>query len=821
MAKGRGGSKALTGILCFIFGFIFAIIAEVAVIAGGVYFLMSADIDKILSTVGVENTDENGNQIYINTDVATGGVEKISDLVEKLRGFADKGADNLTLGDMTALFPIADTGIDRVYSTLADALSGYDITESDLRGLIDEDELKATPISQLGQFISDSSQNMHIDMILRIGGIDVSSNVLYLNMAYGSEAAVMYSASGEATVLYADSFTVESTEEGDEAYVRSDGAVLPAELESYVVSLHGGAEYVVYYSVSEGGAATVAMQQEDGSFVSAVPYTLYSAQTAALSGGYYFDKNDELVVLSNRTIADLREGEDGIFSVLDDVYVTDILSQGEAGSDDRFISMMEGITLGDLLDGNVDFDGIMEDVTVPTFINITPEDAIMMYVGYSITDVEPAEGQSYAYTGIIRRYAQDENGQWTEDETLAEECFIEVGEDGFVSRVYTADGGEESEYEGVGVMDIGVQTANITGALTVGDVIDITEDDQPFMQKLAGYKIADIGTAIDELYLSDFLGEVRVSDGLMSYIVYGIIDIQEVEDPSAVPEGVTHTATYMLIGEDGEVTEVHGVYLVTTEITETDEEGQPVKDYIIERVYYTEEGAEIECFTSINNVSGRIDGLREDLTVEQLIGEIDSSNTILYALRGSTINSLAGDINNLTIQNLFAEEIYGDGESGAVMTRYEKPGSEDDFHAEWLYYTLNEDGEYVLLDSNNDGNGDGRLTYATWEDGAVYYSYGAVNRSGAWELLLYNNGVEVAYSINNITNLQNNVLENLQKATLYDLADMGIIVAPDEDTDIDEILGSSIPNHGVIGNLTIGGFIAAVGSLPGITSGGN
>ena len=63
----KGGSKALTGILCFIFGFLFAIIVEVAVIAAGVYFLMSADIDKIMSTVGVENTDADGNKIYINT----------------------------------------------------------------------------------------------------------------------------------------------------------------------------------------------------------------------------------------------------------------------------------------------------------------------------------------------------------------------------------------------------------------------------------------------------------------------------------------------------------------------------------------------------------------------------------------------------------------------------------------------------------------------------------------------------------------------------------------------------------------------------------
>lgn len=68
MAKGKGGSKALTGILCFIFGFLFAIIVEAALIGGGIYFLLNADIDNLLSTVGVDNYDEEtGKNIYIST----------------------------------------------------------------------------------------------------------------------------------------------------------------------------------------------------------------------------------------------------------------------------------------------------------------------------------------------------------------------------------------------------------------------------------------------------------------------------------------------------------------------------------------------------------------------------------------------------------------------------------------------------------------------------------------------------------------------------------------------------------------------------------
>lgn len=140
MAKGKGGSKALTGILCFIFGFLFAIIVEAALIGGGIYFLLNADIDNLLSTVGVDNYDEEtGKNIYINTNVEEGGVEKVTDLLDTLKGFADKGKEELTIGDFTSLFPVGDTFIDGIYSSLANALAGYDITEEDLREIIDEE----------------------------------------------------------------------------------------------------------------------------------------------------------------------------------------------------------------------------------------------------------------------------------------------------------------------------------------------------------------------------------------------------------------------------------------------------------------------------------------------------------------------------------------------------------------------------------------------------------------------------------------------------------------------------------------------------------
>ncbi len=72
----KGGSKLLTGIISFILGFLFAIIVECGAVFGVYWFVMNKDIDTVLSAIGIENKDENGNDKYINTDPNNGGARK-------------------------------------------------------------------------------------------------------------------------------------------------------------------------------------------------------------------------------------------------------------------------------------------------------------------------------------------------------------------------------------------------------------------------------------------------------------------------------------------------------------------------------------------------------------------------------------------------------------------------------------------------------------------------------------------------------------------------------------------------------------------------
>lgn len=620
MAKGKGGSKALTGILCFIFGFLFAIIVEAALIGGGIYFLLNADIDNLLSTVGVDNYDEEtGKNIYINTNVEEGGVEKVTDLLDTLKGFADKGKDELTIGDFTSLFPVGDTFIDGIYSSLANALAGYDITEEDLREIIDEEQLKATPVASLGEFFRECGQSVKVETVMQIAGIDVAASPIYLAVAYGDRASVMYSVEdGSATVLYADEFAYE-----DGAYIREDGQALGAELEEYLVARSDGS-YALYYSVGEDGTAEAA-RYADGMFVpSGAEYTLYSEETAKLSGGYYYDSEGALVVLHARTIGEISEEE-----------------------------------------------------------SMTIENAIGM------------------------------------------------------------------------------------------------------------------------VYLADLLGDISADNAVMAYMVYGISGITAADGSMQLPDGVTHTAVYHILGEDGEpVTDSDG-NPVTKEAYVVTEGG------VITDVYYLEEtadgsGIKLGCNTTVDESVGRIDGLKDDMTIGELLGDSgDGDNVLLDALRDSTINSLADDINSLSIQELFAEDIYAGGGELAQVT-------EATFSADYIYYTDETGGELV--------NGTGKLEGPWSEEYAGYYTYGVT--AGVWSLFLYEGGSEQLYYINDIAEMQLNVTANLRTTTLGGFMEMGIISETSEGTlsmsldRFEGVGGYEVPEgKDTIGDLTISEFIQLIGAL--------
>lgn len=126
-------------------------------------------------------------------------------------------------------------------------------------------------------------------------------------------------------------------------------------------------------------------------------------------------------------------------------------------------------SLGDVLSQNVDFNGLVDDILLSAFIDdVSPDDKIMTFLVYNLTDVKKEEDGSY--TAIY-----DKNG-----ENAAVTLTVEGG---VIKKITDKDG---KTVKGNTVADI----SDITNDLTLDVFIDVKADD-PIMMYL-GYGVTDI-----------------------------------------------------------------------------------------------------------------------------------------------------------------------------------------------------------------------------------------------------------------------------------------------------------------------------------------
>ena len=135
-----------------------------------------------------------------------------------------------------------------------------------------------------------------------------------------------------------------------------------------------------------------------------------------------------------------------------------------------------------------------------------------------------------------------------------------------------------------------------------------------------------------------------------------------------------------------------------------------------------------------------------------------NGNKILEMLADSTIDTLGADIATLTVNEMYASDIYG--------TDTKRLATPSDFNDKYVYYFKDENGKDVLA------NGDGKLSSLPTDKN--YYTYGEAQ--GMWKILLYNNDSEKTYTVNNLTDMIGNVSANMSGSTLYFLHDNDILV---------------------------------------------
>ncbi|MDE7379723.1 MAG: hypothetical protein K2N14_01605 [Clostridia bacterium] len=895
----KGGSKVLTGVIAFILGFLFAIIVEVGAVFGVYWYAINTDLDSLMSMVGINNTDADGNKIYINTDPASGGAQNLKELFAGLKGLVYDNGEMVALGksfdDFEQLIPATQIVLGYLYSAVGDYME------------LDREEFESTPMSGLMQVISDSVMNIKTAQLFEkleipaISGEGASPIVKSLFMGSEAQYATVQTAEsrlardGESNFklpVFYDYYVLEPEHpelgpvrevpvNGAYAYPTNLGTNDPKDADCWLTSTSDDEEdgvftfekYYLYYvpcRVTENGIEeaeyktkdieitdgtgegaktyrfTVLDYGEDTDFIAVKPdnhgnfvlnytdiynnlnqnatgasdrftgYSYYNEYARnyyfspekikdentgnerwvlnTISGKNYFrDNAGKLVQTDALTLGDIVNDP---FRPLDSILIVDAIGQ----QSDVAYKIFKNTTVGALMRGEVDFDKLANDMEVSVFINnVSPSNKIMAYIVHRLADLTLEEDGTY--TAVYDKYGENER----QVKVLLE--------DGYISKVTEMDGA--TNVKGVLVNEV----AALANKMSVTLLMDVPADDA--VLAYMGYGINNLKPA--EQGAVDALGNAYdytaklFPDGTPCYV-------------SMNENGNISSVWYI---EDGEHVSVKG-----TTISDIAGKINGITDALTIGDVIDVESSDNMLLKSIADtpISGLEDAIT-DLTVEDIFTEEEiNASAVLRSLKGKKLTELSTAIDGLYIQSIYAEEVYGlpedtqpmpvidfdssykyyvfeqttedgvktinlvpangDGTltqeqfDGRGVTEYYTYGTDEGidgaklklvgYKEERLYYTLDENEAYVLVELNVPENATeterddtvGYLKDTQYEDGK-YYAYGS--SQGMWRLVLNKNKREKAYTLNNFNNMVNVCSQNVYEATLGELQDAGLI----------------------------------------------
>ena len=412
-----------------------------------------------------------------------------------------------------------------------------------------------------------------------------------------------------------------------------------------------------------------------------------------------------------RTIADLRDGS----AALDELWLSTVLdvtaqsdgimlslAYGNEGEDyeivDGEIVMLNGAkprSIGELKDG-----GLIDGVRLSAIVTADPDDAITMYVLYGVEGVHYETDADTGAVVMLRREiavyggnAYDERGDllpgtlqetddgyiYTDGETvwLLEERSgktTEIETDGETVEApcyYAADEtGGAVYYAPRTIGDFSGESSllsDITKDLTIGDLMGEGEqsgliaavsdwkiDDLNDQDKIMSLKIGDV-MQIDETStgilraMADWsLGDLNNQNKIMSLKISDVMEI----------DGTSPVVLQTMLEKDWTLADLNDKdtfeSLTLAEVIEIDETNPDTPDLLISL-----RDAEI----------GALGDAVNSLKLTQMLGEDDvQNNRFLRHLADSTVLTLADDLSDLSIAEVFADDVYTTDGDAKVLT---------------------------------------------------------------------------------------------------------------------------------------------------------
>ena len=715
----KGGSKVITAVIAFLLGFIFAILVQLGAIFGVVFFVTNADLDTIFNTIGIRNKDDDGNYIYINTDSNNGGAKNLAELIALLRGYLSSDGSSMdypvlgkSVGDISELLPI-------IQKTLADKLypviNGY--------ADVDWEKFESTSLSELPQFLNEVMMDIRPAVLLSKMGMNGlvgdDANPLVNALLAGAEYEYAYTESELKFPVYYDNYVYNETlneyfrdeaVEGQQAYPSNLDKELLYDSETH--NEGGDRIYRLYFipCTFNGGEISDPVLSDSEETIYSEDTTFFAVRYDEEEDKYVLDTSNDFIYLKEYGLHNIdRTGNFYYDNEGNELQIYPVTFRSFSDPDEvfkplyctRITEIMDGDiipalfgrhSVGELLDDKIDIDECVNDLPLVDVITIDPEESMMAYIGFGLTNVKAVEGEDDLYTARIdidgvptscfvssklkgepaRRtvarvwyVVEGENGEPVEIDvpgTKVKEvsgmatsmemnalldvkasdaimCYIGYG----LFNVIPEKG---KGYTHVGKCDVVTEEGTVEKDVFIatdknGIITDVWYPDGEQTVRVGGTKVNKVSTRITELTnrlaLPDVI-DIKADQKITVYIGYGITGVNKVEDAEGLD--YTHTGSYTPAGADEPVT----CYMAT------DENGK------ITSAWYMVDGAKKYIVgTPIKKTPEKIETISEDLTLADVMN-ISKDDKILWALRDSKINKIGENVGKLKINQVLKDE---------------------------------------------------------------------------------------------------------------------------------------------------------------------
>lgn len=194
--------------------------------------------------------------------------------------------------------------------------------------------------------------------------------------------------------------------------------------------------------------------------------------------------------------------EEVVMGELDKMLVLELIT-GSENPDELLSELFGDLTLGDFVNGNVDVRQKIDNIEITLVIDVRADEAVMSYLGYGITGITHDETAD-VWTAKLK----------LEDGSVAD-CFLSVGKDGKINDVYYMADGEVVYVQGTTIGEIISRISGITDDLTIGEIVDISDDNSIILNVIKNSTINNIGKTIDALTFNELY-----ADEIYRHVVY-------------------------------------------------------------------------------------------------------------------------------------------------------------------------------------------------------------------------------------------------------------------------------------------------------------